>query len=588
MPITNPYISTSSDPALAKYAAELATVSANAQVVIIDVTENINKVYYNTTNNVTTNNPGGTASQVQFNTGSSFGGDSGFTYNSITDSLTVSGNLIVGAAITGASMSVTGTTNLGAIGNVTITGGTAGQLLSTNGSGVLSWANDANSAYGNSQVANYLPTYTGNLAGGNAALGNAATANFFIGSGANLTSLPGANVSGTVANATYAVSSGTAGTVTTNAQPNITSVGTLSALAVTGNANVGNLVFSSTQIQSSAYAGGQGHMMMIDTNRTDTYVEVGSADKPFKTFAAAITAVAAQNPTGALPYTFVLMGCTVTETVDFTPYNFNFITISTTCRSTFNNPVTFGNSALLQLTIRNVEFGNTVTILGDGTLNQFNNTSIFNVSFVGALTVTAVNAIAFYEGAFFAPVEFNNVNYCYVNGGQFNDDWTIRVDDTGAYPIPSGTSNPGVVLALDFIANDINFIKGGTGFGVFQPHSSRMGRTGQAYALPAGWILTSYSSSFLGNWTNNGTWTMRNSTTVVDIAGTLPSYSGTIGGSTVHMEPVAYANLVAAAGSRAFINNGNLVASGNFGAQVIGGGSNVVPAWSNGTNWYIG
>jgi hypothetical protein len=52
--------------------------------------------------------------------------------------------------------------------------------------------------------------------------------------------------------------------------------------------------------------------------------------------------------------------------------------------------------------------------------------------------------------------------------------------------------------------------------------------------------------------------------------------------------PVPYANLTAIAGGRAFINNGNLVAAGNFGSQVIGGGSNVVPVWSDGTNWYIG
>ena len=76
---------------------------------------------------------------------------------------------------------------------------------------------------------------TGDLTVANANLGNAATANFFIGSGANLTSLTGANVTGTVANATYAVSAGsaaTAGTVTTAAQPNITSTGTLTGLVV--------------------------------------------------------------------------------------------------------------------------------------------------------------------------------------------------------------------------------------------------------------------------------------------------------------------------------------------------------------------
>jgi hypothetical protein len=60
----------------------------------------------------------------------------------------------------------------------------------------------------------------------------------FTGNGAGLSQLAGANVTGTVANATFATSAGsatTAGTVTTAAQPNITSVGNLTALTVTGN-----------------------------------------------------------------------------------------------------------------------------------------------------------------------------------------------------------------------------------------------------------------------------------------------------------------------------------------------------------------
>ena len=109
-------------------------------------------------------------------------------------------------------------------------------------------------------------------------VGNVTTDDRFIGSGAGLTNLPGGNVTGTVANATYAVNAGsattatyaniantvaganvtgtvanatyavtagsatTAGTVTTAAQPNITSVGTLTSVAATGNATGGNLL----------------------------------------------------------------------------------------------------------------------------------------------------------------------------------------------------------------------------------------------------------------------------------------------------------------------------------------------------------
>ena len=52
--------------------------------------------------------------------------------------------------------------------------------------------------------------------------------------------------------------------------------------------------------------------------------------------------------------------------------------------------------------------------------------------------------------------------------------------------------------------------------------------------------------------------------------------------------PVPLANLVAVAGGRAFVTDANLVAAGNFGANISGGGSNTVPVWSDGTNWYIG
>jgi hypothetical protein len=354
--------------------------------------------------------------------------------------------------------------------------------------------------------------------------------------------------------------------------PSISGFTSVSAETLSATGNVtggnlltsGNLVFSSTQVQSSAYAGGNGHAMMIDTNRTDTYEANGSADKPFKTFAAAIAAVATLNPTGTVPYTFVLMGCSINEDVDFTPYNFNFITISTTCRSVFNNPVTFGNSSLLQLTVRNVEFANTVTITGDGTTNQLNNTSFYNTTFSGALTVTATNALAFYEAAFFSTVTFNNVNYLYVNGAQFNDDWTIRADNSGAYAVPSNGITPGVSVLLDFIANDINFVKGGTGTYVFQPQGSRMGRSAESYTLPAGWTLSAYSSVFRGTWTNNGTWAMRNSSNDNAILGTAPTYNGTIGG-----------NIVVATGN---ITGGNLVTGG----QVVATGNVYTPRVLNG------
>ena len=59
-----------------------------------------------------------------------------------------------------------GNSILGSNANVVITGGTAGQVLATDGTGNLSWVNGVGgngSSYSNANVQAYLPTYTGNL-----------------------------------------------------------------------------------------------------------------------------------------------------------------------------------------------------------------------------------------------------------------------------------------------------------------------------------------------------------------------------------------------------------------------------------------
>ena len=65
------------------------------------------------------------------------------------------------------------------------------------------------------------------------------TANYFIGNGSSLTSITGANVTGQVANSLVS------GTVYTAAQPNITSVGTLTTLTISGNLVPTNIVLDS-------------------------------------------------------------------------------------------------------------------------------------------------------------------------------------------------------------------------------------------------------------------------------------------------------------------------------------------------------
>lgn len=157
--------------------------------------------------------------------------------------------------------------SLGPVGNVKITGGTADYVLSTDGTGNLSWV--AQSGGSSNSISNgtsnvTIPTANGNInlsasgnanvvvvtgtginvagsittsgSGGNISGVDYVIANFFSGSGNNLSNLQAANISGTVANANYSLY---AGTLLTNAQPNITSVGTLTDLNVSGNAVFG-------------------------------------------------------------------------------------------------------------------------------------------------------------------------------------------------------------------------------------------------------------------------------------------------------------------------------------------------------------
>ncbi len=168
-------------------------------------------------------------------------------YEVIDDSANVSAN----------SLTVSSVANLGAVSNVIITGGSSGYVLKTDGSGGLSWSPDAvstaagsnteiqfndssvfgaSSAFTFDKSSNTLTVTNLTISSGNITGVNYSNSNYFVGNGALLTSLTGSNVTGYVPLAT---SANTASTVTTAAQPNITSLGTLTGLTVSGTTDLG-------------------------------------------------------------------------------------------------------------------------------------------------------------------------------------------------------------------------------------------------------------------------------------------------------------------------------------------------------------
>jgi len=89
------------------------------------------------------------------------------------------------------SISVSGTSNLGPVGNVTITGGTNGQVLTTNGSNVLSWTT-VSSGGGGASISNGTSNVNIASSGGNVTVGVGGVAGILT------ISTTGANIVGTM------------------------------------------------------------------------------------------------------------------------------------------------------------------------------------------------------------------------------------------------------------------------------------------------------------------------------------------------------------------------------------------------------
>ena len=248
---------------------------------------------------------GGTNTQLQFNSGGTFGGIPNVTWN---------GNIL----------------SLGSVSNISIGGGTNGYVLQTDGAGNLSWTAQTGNGGGNATPggANTQVQYNnaGNFAGSSGftfdSTTNLLTAPHISGEGGNLSNIAGSNVTGTVANAAYAVTANYAayagnvtgnvenanyaayaGNVTNNAQPNITSVGTLTGLTVgnaTSNVTFGNGTVDATGNIIASNFIGNGTPMTFNTSAKILYVATngddannGDINKPYRTIKTALNAASA-------------------------------------------------------------------------------------------------------------------------------------------------------------------------------------------------------------------------------------------------------------------------------------------------------
>jgi len=223
------------------------------------------------------NSPGGGATQIQYNDGNGkFAGSPNMIWNNTNRILNVLGT------IRASNLQGKLTTNLT---NFKLTGGNVGDTLTTDGTGNLSWVEGEN--YGNSNVANYLPNYSGNINSANINISNTiytgnvsvtgaaflttvsvnstmntrsitangnVTANFFIGNGSQLTGFANVAFTGNYTNLTgrptnVSAFTNDAGYITVSTA-NVVSVNgltgavTISDVATANYANYSNVAYS--------------------------------------------------------------------------------------------------------------------------------------------------------------------------------------------------------------------------------------------------------------------------------------------------------------------------------------------------------
>lgn len=255
----------------------------------------------------------GSNTEIVFNSSNTFGSSANLTFNSTTNFLSVT------------NLAVPGTTNLGDVSQVSILGGLNGYFLQTDGLGTLSWVagtgggsngtpggsntqvqyNDSGSFGGSpgftfnentntlnvgNVVSNFYGTLYGTATSATTAgtVTNAAQPNItsvgvltglgvsgqiealmFQGNAANLFNIPAGNVVGTIP---------LANRVADNAQPNITSVGTLTSLNVSGNTTSANIFGSNRVTAGNLFVTGNTSLGGNVSMNTGTFISNGNVN----------------------------------------------------------------------------------------------------------------------------------------------------------------------------------------------------------------------------------------------------------------------------------------------------------------------
>lgn len=289
------------------------------------------------------------------------------------------------------------------------------------------------------------------------------------------------------------------------------------------------------------------HLLHIDRRRLDSYIEDGSADRPFKTIAAAIAKATANGDGDSTPYTFMIAEGTYAENISLEGTGLFDISIVGLGRVAINpasgNALTSttGNTDLKNLVIRNVEFADPIVITGSNTADQFTNVTFYDVS-CAALTATCMNSLNFRGGYVSGNVTLTNVAWFYWDGVQHDAQLVTITSDTTA-TVPSwGMANAGGYFVggkfQDFALNRV-----GTGNFNLNLNNCYTGLSAGAYTIPAGFTVNARNSTMRGTWTNDGAMNLYSTAVLNPVVGTgTTTFAGITGATTVHANNVVFAD----------------------------------------------
>jgi hypothetical protein len=241
----------------------------------------------------------------------------------------------------------------------------------------------------------------------------------FTGNGAGLSQLAGANVTGTVANATFATSAGsatTAGTVTTAAQPNITSVGFLTGLSVSngtvvttlfGNGDISAFGRVTASTLTSNVSTGTAPFVVTSTTQVANLNAATAGTATSATTAGTVTTAAQPNITSLGTLTSLGVNGTVTA-VAFTA-NTGVFTGNANGLSSLQAGNLTGTVAQARLANSSLTVNGTSIALGGS----------------GTITATATNALTIGTG---------------LGGTSYNGSAGVTITNTGVTSIVAGTN----------------------------------------------------------------------------------------------------------------------------------------------------